>query len=69
MVIISNNLIADRSDFPPVPEPLADEITFCRCKNTCITKRCLCLKVGMVCTEFCYCSSACKNVEYNSEPD
>ena len=55
------------TDLPPAPEAIV-EMSLCKCKGLCDTKRCACMKAGLVCTEMCFCQN-CENVEHESEDE
>jgi len=50
------------TNLPPAPKAVI-EMSLCRCKKSCDTKRCTCIKVGLVYTEMCFCES------YKNEKD
>lgn len=52
---------------PPAPKAVI-EMSLCRCKKSCISKKCMCVKSGIVCTELCFCES-CENQGENSDLD
>ena len=52
--LIDESLQPITTDLPPAPEP--------------DTKRCACMKAGLVCTEMCFCQN-CENVEHESEDE
>lgn len=53
---------------PPAPEAVI-EMSLCRCKKSCVSKKCSCVKSGIVCTELCFCESCENQVEENSDID
>lgn len=52
---------------PPAPEAVI-EMSLCRCKKSCDSKRCTCVKSGLVCTEMCFCVN-CENQNEENDSD
>ena len=52
-------LVAISTLLPPAPDVIV-EMSLCRCKTPCNTMRCVCKKVGLICTEMCFCEN-CEN--------
>ena len=38
------------------------EVSVCKCKSNCLTKRCICIKQGVKCTTRCHSGNSCDNV-------
>ena len=65
--LIDESLQPITTDLPPAPEAIV-EMSLCKCNGSCDTKRCACMKAGLVCTEMCFCQN-CENVEHESEDE
>ena len=65
--LIDESLQPITTDLPPAPEAIV-EMSLCKCKRSYDTKRCACMKAGLVCTEMCFCQN-CENVEHESEDE
>ena len=53
------------TDQKPAPVSVV-ELSFCRCKHGCDTKRCTCKKNNLICSEMCFCQD-CENQPIFSE--
>ena len=62
-----NCLTPITTDLPPAPSAIV-EISLCKCKMSCKTKRCSCKNLGLVCTEMCFCTE-CENNEPTEEAE
>ena len=52
-----------------LPAPKVIEMTICRCKSNCQTKRCMCNKNDLKCSEMCLCVDCQNDDQYESPTD